>query len=78
MDVVTLEGKHVRLEQLEARHIEGLTAASAADPSLYKWSLVPQGRDAMARYVSAALALQQAGTTLAFATVRLADGVVVG
>ena len=41
MDVVTLEGKHVRLEQLEARHIEGLTAASAADPSLYKWSLVP-------------------------------------
>jgi RimJ/RimL family protein N-acetyltransferase len=78
MDVVTLEGKHVRLEQLEARHIEGLTAASAADPTLYMWSLVPQGRDAMARYVDAALALQQAGTTLAFVTVRLADGVVVG
>ncbi len=78
MDVVTLEGKHVRLEQLETRHIDGLVAASAADPTLYKWSLVPQGRDGMARYVGAALALYQAGTTLAFATVRLADGAVVG
>ncbi len=73
-----LEGSHVRLEPLSLAHVEGLTAASAADPSLYKWSLVPQGRDAMARYVDTALALHESGTALAFATVRVADGVVIG
>jgi RimJ/RimL family protein N-acetyltransferase len=73
-----LQGQHVRLETLSLAHIDGLTAACAADPSLYKWSMVPQGREAMARYVDGALILQKAGTTLAFATVRLADGAVVG
>ena len=78
MDVTVLEGQFVRLEPLSPAHVEGLTAASAADPSLYKWSLVPQGREAMTRYVDTAVALQQAGTALTFATVRVADGVVIG
>ena len=74
MDAFTLEGKHVRLEPLSPTHVEGLAAASAADPSLYKWSTVPQGADAVARYVDTALA----GTTLAFATVRVSDDAVIG
>jgi RimJ/RimL family protein N-acetyltransferase len=78
MDVVTLKGKHVRLEPLSLVHIDGLVAASAADPSLYKWSLIPQGAEAIARYVDAAQALGKAGTTVAFATVRAADDVVIG
>jgi RimJ/RimL family protein N-acetyltransferase len=73
-----LEGRNVRLEPLSHAHIDGLSAASAADPSLYKWSLVPQGVDAVARYIDSALALQAAGTTLAFATIRTADDAVIG
>jgi RimJ/RimL family protein N-acetyltransferase len=74
----TLTGRHVRLEPLSPAHVEGLAAASAADPSLYKWSLVPQGLDEVARYVEAARALRTAGATMAFATVRVLDDVVIG
>ena len=73
-----LQGRHVRLEPLDPRHAEALVAASAADPSLYEWSLVPQGRDAVQRYIATALAWREAGTAVPFATVRLADGVVIG
>ena len=73
-----LQGRHVRLEPLEFRHTEALVAASAADPSLYEWSLVPQGREAVERYIATALAWREAGTAVPFATVRLADGAVVG
>jgi hypothetical protein len=37
-----LQGTHIRLELLEHRHVDGLAAASAIDPSLYQWSPVPQ------------------------------------
>jgi RimJ/RimL family protein N-acetyltransferase len=72
-----LEGKHVRLEPLEHRHIEGLLAA-AADQSLYGWTTVPSDKAAMAAYVETALAWRDAGTAVPFATVRAADGVVIG
>lgn len=78
MEAVTLTGKHVRLEPLDLGHLDGLVAASAVDPSLYQWSLVPQGKAAVARYIETALAGRDAGSVLAFATVRLADGVVIG
>jgi RimJ/RimL family protein N-acetyltransferase len=74
----TLSGAHVRLEPLAPHHIDGLAAASAIDPSLYAWSPVPQGRSEAARYVETALALRDAGTALPFATVRIADGLVLG
>jgi len=73
-----LEGRHIRLEPLEPRHIDGLLAAAAVDPSLYRWTPVPQNRAEMERYVNAALAGRDAGNTIPFATVRLADGVVIG
>ena len=73
-----LLGRHVRLEPLELRHAEGLAAASAVDPSLYRWSPVPQGELEAAQYIETALARGEAGTALAFATVRVSDGIVIG
>jgi RimJ/RimL family protein N-acetyltransferase len=73
-----LEGTHVRLEPLEHRHVDGLVAAAAKDPSLYHWSPVPRGKVEATKYVETALAWRDAGTAVPFATVRVDDGVVIG
>lgn len=78
MDAPTLSGIHVRLEPLAHSHAEGLVAASAGDPALYQWSAVPVGREAVNRYIETALAWQAAGTAVPYATVRMADGAVLG
>ena len=78
MELVTLEGKHVRLEPLERHHAAALVEASAADTSLYTWSLVPVGREGVEKYIDTALAWRDAGTALPFATVRKNDGKVIG
>lgn len=73
-----LSGRHVRLEPLSHHHVTGLVAATAADPSLYRWSPVPQGEAEVEAYVDTALAWRDAGTAVPFATVRIEDGVVIG
>jgi N-acetyltransferase len=73
-----LQGKHIRLEPLDHRHIEGLAAASSGDPALYRWSPIPRGKDEATSYVETALAWRDAGTAAPFATVRVEDGVVIG
>jgi RimJ/RimL family protein N-acetyltransferase len=73
---VVLEGRHIRLEPLDHRHIDGLAAAAAVDPSLYRWSPVPQGIDETAGYVDTALAWKRDGRAVPFAVVR--DGMVIG
>jgi RimJ/RimL family protein N-acetyltransferase len=73
-----LQGRRVRLEPLQREHVDGLVAAAAADPSLYRWSLVPQGKDAVTRYVDTAMAWRDAGTAFPFAIVRLEDGALIG
>jgi N-acetyltransferase len=73
-----LTGRYVRLEPLGYEHVDGLVAASAADPSLYRWSPVPQGHDEVTRYVQTALNWREAGTAVPYANVRAADGVVIG
>ncbi len=78
LDPPVLQGRHVRLEPLERRHIEGLAAASAGDPPLYQWSPVPQGAHATTGYVEAALAGRAQGKVIPFAIVRAADGVIIG
>ena len=78
LDHPTLTGKFIRLEPLSLDHAGGLAAASAVDPSLYQWTIIPQGKDAAIRYIEAALALRDAGTALPFATVRHPDGVILG
>lgn len=78
LDRLTLTGGHIRLEPLELHHAEALAAASAADPSLYQWSLVPQGLDAMRAYIETALSWRDAGKAVPFVTIRVADGAAIG
>jgi N-acetyltransferase len=78
LDTPVLAGSHIRLEPLSPTHADGLVAASSGDPALYQWSAVPIGRDAVLRYIETALALREAGTAQAFATIRMGDGVVIG
>jgi RimJ/RimL family protein N-acetyltransferase len=78
IELVTLEGEHVRLEPLERRHAAALVEASAADTSFYTWSLVPVGREAVERHIDTALAWRDAGTAMPFVTVRKSDGKVIG
>jgi RimJ/RimL family protein N-acetyltransferase len=73
-----LEGRHVRLEPLALHHIEGLVAASANSPELYRWSPVPQTESAASEYVKTALTWREEGTAMPFATVRVRDCVVIG
>jgi RimJ/RimL family protein N-acetyltransferase len=75
---VPLAGRHVRLEPLDLRHVDGLVAASATDPTLYQWSPVPQGKVEATSYVDTALAWRDAGAAVPFAIVRVDDGVVIG
>lgn len=75
---LVLIGKHVRLEPLSLRHVDGLVAASAEDPSLYQWSPVPRTTAEATSYIETALAWQEAGKALPFATVRAEDSVVIG
>lgn len=77
MDLI-LRGDYVRLEPLEQRHLDGLAEAAAVDPSLYRWTPLPQGRDGMSEYVNTAISWCEAGTAEPFAIIRLSDGAVVG
>lgn len=77
-DDVVLRGKNVCLEPLECRHIDGLVAAAAADPLLYQWSPVPQGKSETAAYVDTARAWRDAGSAVPYAIVRAADARVIG
>jgi RimJ/RimL family protein N-acetyltransferase len=73
-----LHGNFIRLEPLEHRHADALVAASAGDAELYRWSPVPQTKEAATKYIDTALAWREAGKALAFAVVRLSDEQVVG
>jgi RimJ/RimL family protein N-acetyltransferase len=80
---LTLTGTHIRLEPLTRHHIKPLSAAAAADPSLYddniyRWTVVPQGIDATTRYVETALKWRDEGTSIPFAVVRQSDKIVIG
>src|SRR3981189_1796637 len=75
---LVLPGMHVRLEPLDRRHIDGLAAAAAADPSLYRWSSVTQGKFEFSDYVETALAWRDAGSAVPFAIVQVDDGRVIG
>jgi RimJ/RimL family protein N-acetyltransferase len=71
---LVLSGRHVRLEPLDHGHVDGLVMASAADPSLYQWSPVPQGKAEATSYVDTALAWRKAGSAVPFAVVHVNDG----
>jgi len=77
-DSVVLSGRYVRLEPLSRAHVAGLVAAAAEDPALYAWTPLPLAAEEMTRYVDTAVRWRAEGTALPFATVRLADGRVIG
>lgn len=73
-----LIGNFVQLEPLQLHHVDELAAASAADPSLYQWSPVPQGAAAAAIYVRTALSWREAGTAFPFVILRKEDNKIIG
>ncbi len=77
-DLFSLSGKLIRLEPLDRSFADRLGSASAIDPSLYKWSPVPQGKVAVERYIETALSWRDAGTAVPFATLRADTGEVIG
>lgn len=74
-----LESRHVRLEPLTRTHLPALVAA-ASNPEVFRWFLTKPLSEpaAMTDWFEEALRNQAAGTEVAFATVRPADGRVVG
>ena len=78
IEEVVLQGRYIRLEPLQFRHVDGLVTASAVDPALYQWSPIPQGTTEGLKYVEIALAWKEAGTAMPFAIIRREDEVVIG
>jgi RimJ/RimL family protein N-acetyltransferase len=75
---IVLEGDYVRLDPLSLDHVEALCEVGL-DDALWQWVPKPvQSHDDMQAYVEAALAGQQAGRMLPFATVERESGRVVG
>lgn len=75
---IALEGRYARLEPLAHDHVDAL-AAVGCEPALWTWVPTPIAtRDAMQRYVEAALSDQARGTALPFVQVERTTGTVVG
>jgi N-acetyltransferase len=66
---VILEGRHVRLEPLEARHLSGLMAAGDEDPEIFHFMVGNPYITGWDEWLSEALAGQAAGRYVAWATV---------
>jgi N-acetyltransferase len=78
MENLTLAGRHIRLEPLAMEHVPALVAAASESRASYRYSVVPDGEAAMRAYVAAAAEARAAAEHLPFATVRQADGRVIG
>jgi RimJ/RimL family protein N-acetyltransferase len=75
---VTLVGRLVRLEPLEAGHLPGLVAAGA-DPSTWTWLRAPLTDEATMRaWLDEALRARDAGAEVPFAILDAAAGTVLG
>ncbi|HEX9582128.1 MAG TPA: GNAT family N-acetyltransferase [Gemmatimonadales bacterium] len=78
VEVVTLEGAHVRLEPLSSTHHAGLCRVGL-DPELWRWTTAVVGTpEEMREYIESALEYQAEGTCLPFAVVARATGLVIG
>ena len=75
---VTLEGRIVRLEPLGIEHLDDL-ASVAFDPAIWRWTIArPTDIAGLRAWLEAAVAAQQAGTELPFATVDVATSRPIG
>jgi RimJ/RimL family protein N-acetyltransferase len=68
----------VRLEPLAPSHVAALLAAASESRETYALTTVPDGAEAMGRYVELALAERDRGVSVPFATIDVARGAVVG
>ncbi len=75
---VTLEGEHVRLEPMEANHLDALAAAGGFEELWRLTTTRAVSRDEMSEYMKAALTDQSAGSALPFVTVDKVSGRIVG
>jgi RimJ/RimL family protein N-acetyltransferase len=71
---ITLEGRYVRLEPLEARHLAGLRAAGDEDPDIFRYMVGNPYIIGWEEWLSEALAGQEAGRYVAWATVLREGG----
>jgi RimJ/RimL family protein N-acetyltransferase len=78
VEPLTLTGTHVRLVPLTMSHAPALARAATGDRSTFELTWVPDGKSDAEHYVTVALADEEAGTGVPFATTRAADGEVVG
>jgi RimJ/RimL family protein N-acetyltransferase len=72
-DPIALEGRHIRLEPLEARHLPGLIAAGDEDPEIFHFMVGDPYITGWDEWLSEALAGQAAGRYVAWATVLRED-----
>jgi N-acetyltransferase len=78
VEPVLLQGKRVRLEPLEERHLEDL-ARVAFDLDIWRWTIMgPQDEAGLRRWLETALANAAAGSERPFATIDRASGHAVG
>lgn len=75
---VILEGAHVRLEPMDASHLDALVKAGEPEEIWRYLPVRPQTRDDFARWIAAALAARDAGSELPFVTIDRSAGEVVG
>ncbi|MGE0599615.1 MAG: GNAT family N-acetyltransferase [Dehalococcoidia bacterium] len=75
---VSLEGEHVLLVPLATEHLDPLIEAASEDRANYQWTWVPEGREAMERYLAEALDLASRQAAVPFATILRESGRVVG
>jgi RimJ/RimL family protein N-acetyltransferase len=74
---VTLEGRLVRLDPLDARHVDALI--EAADPSVFRWTVEANDTPELVRaHLERAIAATTDGAIVAFATVERATSRPVG
>ena len=83
MDLKNMENKQwignkIRLEPLELIHTEGLALAAEGNQELFRWTVVPQGVEAMTQYVQSAIEQRNAGTGLPFVIISNDDGAIKG
>lgn len=71
---VTLTGRWVVLAPLGLEHVDGLVEAASGDRSSYGHTWVPDGREAMAAYVTQLLADRDAAKVLPFVQLDAASG----
>lgn len=78
LPTVTLTGSLVRLEPLSITHLDGLVEATDDGAMYDRWyTSIPRPQE-MAANIEERLAMQDSGFMLAFATIRVADGAVLG